>query len=737
MKILLVIHGYPPYYMAGSEVYTYNLAHELVKNNEVFVFTRIEDNEKPLYHYSDVIEDNIHIRRINNGWENRPEADFYDKYLNSNIDEAFRNYLKEVKPDIVHIGHLSHLSTSLPIIAKREFGLPVFFTIHDFWMFCHRGQMINPNGLHICDLPNTKQCAECARFHYKKTDFPNELITERDSHIENVIDNIDAFFAPSHTLEKYFLDMGVCREKVLYSKYGFNIDYIKEVTKFKGPKIRFGFMGRIMHTKGVHILCEAFSKITGDSELVIWGDYKSTYGLDLKKKYESEKIKFMGEFHTDNLQRALESFDIIICPSIWLENAPLVIQEAQTAKIPVITSNRGGMAELVHDGIDGFLFELGNVDSLQNLLQALVDDPQKIERLKPSIEKVRSIQDDANFCMEQYKKILVSNVKYPHGPSPWRVTLVTNPDKCNLHCKMCDTFSKDNCHKLKENHRPEMDFSLVKNELIRLSKLGMKEIIPSTMGEPLLYSNFDELVDLCKVHHLKMNLTTNGTFPIKGVEYWAEKLIHIISDVKFSINGINPEVNESIMCGAKTENQLKNISYWIQKKNEQNPSSTVTLQCTFMKSNLHELKNIVKWGIENGVDRVKGHHLWKTAESLDNEILRTAENVEEWNQVVDECKTLAHGKIKLANFEKIESLNPMENKEDTFCQFLGKELWIEHDGSFQICCCPSNVRKDFGYFGNIQDSSITQMWNSDQYKEFIRCWGDHENCRKCNMRVKR
>ena len=43
MKILQVIHGFPPYYMAGSEVYTYNLCQELKKYHEVFVFTRIED----------------------------------------------------------------------------------------------------------------------------------------------------------------------------------------------------------------------------------------------------------------------------------------------------------------------------------------------------------------------------------------------------------------------------------------------------------------------------------------------------------------------------------------------------------------------------------------------------------------------------------------------------------------------------------------------------------------------
>ena len=162
-----------------------------------------------------------------------------------------------------------------------------------------------------------------------------------------------------------------------------------------------------------------------------------------------------------------------------------------------------------------------------------------------------------------------------------------------------------------------MDFGVVSNTIERLVHHGLKEIIPSTMGEPLLYSHFEKLVDLCNVHKIKMNLTTNGTFPVKGVEYWGPKLVHIISDVKFSLNGINPEINESIMCGASTKKQLHNIERFIQMRDEAGSTATVTLQCTFMKSNLNELKNIITWAIEHGVNRVKGHHLWKTSEALD------------------------------------------------------------------------------------------------------------------------
>lgn len=735
MKVLLVIHGYPPLYMAGSEVYTRNLARELAKSHEVFVFHRIENTLLPLYNKEDSTDNRIHIRKINN-YESE-DVTFYDKYLNPRIDDEFREYVKFISPDVVHIGHLSHLSTQIPIIAKREFGLPVLFTIHDFWMFCHRGQLINPQDHKICPLPNTQQCTSCAAFHYDNAGFSSDLITERNLHIKNVMDCIDIFFSPSHTLEKFYIDMGVDPKKICYSKYGFTIPKMQERKRPLHTCLIFGFTGRIIYTKGVHILCEAFSKISGNAKLLIWGNADSDYAQALIKKYANDRIEFKGAYHNDELQTVLDSFDILVCPSIWLENAPLVIQEAQSVSLPVITSNKGGMAELIHDGVDGFTFELGSAEDLRRKMQNIVYNPHILLSLKSPLEKVRSIKDDAEYCIKKYHKLTKKQVVYPHLPSPWRITFITNPDKCNLHCKMCDTFSDANKARLKTMHRPEMDIAVIEKTIALLAPHGLKEIVPSTMGEPLLYSQFERMVELCKKHKVKMNLTTNGTFPVKGVEFWTAKLLEVISDIKISLNGITPSINENIMCGIDTQKQLKNIEYYLKVKNEMHTKSTVTLQCTFMKSNLYELKNIVAWAIEHGVDRVKGHHVWKTSDDLENEMLRTKAMAPYWNQVVIECLKLAEGKIKLDNFYPIDLSTPANDDVRTFCQFLGKELWIEYDGSYQICCCPASLRKTFGDFGNISECSPLEMWNGKKYSDFIQGWGTSDNCRTCNMRQPR
>ena len=63
----------------------------------------------------------------------------------------------------------------------------------------------------------------------------------------------------------------------------------------------------------------------------------------------------------------------------------------------------------------------------------------------------------------------------------------------------------------------------------------LREVIPSTMGEPLLYSHFDELLEFCRLIGIPLNLTTNGTFPGKWAHESAMELLLLsCSDIKVS-----------------------------------------------------------------------------------------------------------------------------------------------------------------------------------------------------------
>jgi glycosyltransferase involved in cell wall biosynthesis len=83
----------------------------------------------------------------------------------------------------------------------------------------------------------------------------------------------------------------------------------------------------------------------------------------------------------------------VIVPSIWWENAPLVILEAFRRGRPVICSGIGGMAELVRDGVDGLHFRPGDARALAALLGRAAAAPDLWAQLRANLPDVPTIED--------------------------------------------------------------------------------------------------------------------------------------------------------------------------------------------------------------------------------------------------------------------------------------------------------------------------------------------------------
>ncbi len=378
--------------MAGSEVYSYHLVKELISQQiDTYVFTRVENEFHKPYRVYDEVYENINIKRVN-----KPKRDYLyeDKFFDSKIDEIFKEHLISINPDIVHFGHLSHLSTNLVSIAK-ELKYPIVFTIHDFWLFCVKGQMINELG-EICHGPSVVNCTKCSPYICTENDVKKTTV-----HMHEIAKSIDTFISPSITLKDFFVSQGIADEKIKYLKYGFNfekIDFNKKVFH-KEDTLNFAFMGRIIPTKGIKVLIDTFEKLPG-TPLNIYGS------IGVQKRFlESKNITFKGSYNNNTINDVLNEIDVLIVPSTWYENAPLVIQEAFLAGIPVITSNIGGMSELVKDGINGYTFDVGSSKSLKNVIEKIIVDPSILNSLKSCRNRVISIQNDVKEIIKVYKDL--------------------------------------------------------------------------------------------------------------------------------------------------------------------------------------------------------------------------------------------------------------------------------------------------------------------------------------------
>ena len=333
----------------------------------------------------------------------------------------------------------------------------------------------------------------------------------------------------------------------------------------------------------------------------------------------------------------------------------------------------------------------------------------------------------------------------------WRITLDTNPEDCNFNCIMCEEHSKYSNFKQKlfietGIKRRLMPKEWLENIFIEAKKLGVKEIIPSTMGEPLLYEHFETILELCKINDIKLNLTTNGSFPRKSVEEWSNLIVPIASDIKISWNGATKETYEKIMQGSNYETHLQNAKTLIKYRNDYFDKTgyycRLTFQLTFLQNNMHELTDIVKLASKLGIDRIKGHHLWTHFKEIENLSFKYSENsIKKWNEIVKKALK-AQDKYRKPNgdiitFENIFALQFQEKKEfseNYECPFLKKELWISATGKISPCCAPDELRNSLGDFGTYPNISIKEVPKSKIYMDLCENYKQFSLCKTCNMR---
>jgi glycosyltransferase involved in cell wall biosynthesis/MoaA/NifB/PqqE/SkfB family radical SAM enzyme len=773
MKVLKVIHGYPPRYSAGSEVYSQTLAAELSNNHEVQVFTRQENSFIPDYNYStefDPRDPRILVHLIN-----IPRSKYSDTYIHSKVDELFEQLILRFKPNIVHFGHLSHLSMNLPMITAQH-GIKSIFTLHDFWLMCPRGQFLQRNSKEPWELCTEQINQKCALQCYsgkfsgvenglvKDLTYWENWISKRMDASRKAIEHSDMLIAPSkYLLEKFVNEFNVSSEKIIYLDYGFDLERLKNRVRISEHEFTFGYIGTHTPQKGIHLLIQAFGKLKGQAKLKIWG-YSREDTPALKALVDElpsdvkQRIEWLGGYINENIvDDVFNKIDAIVVPSIWGENSPLVIHEAQQVSVPVITADFGGMREYVHHYKNGLLFKHRDIIDLVAKMQLFIDDPDLAEKLGErrylysSTSDIPNIKDHAQEVEALYNQLLQGSQNSVHSkPGPWRITFDTNPDHCNYKCVMCECFSPYSNVKdsriSKGQPKRVMSIETIRKVLEESKGSPLKEIIPSTMGEPLLYKDFDEIIKLCHEYKLKLNLTTNGSFPKKSVEEWAVLLVPILSDVKISWNGANKETHEQIMLGSNWEKVYTNLVRFLEIRDSyakyNNHRCTVTLQLTFLESNFRELPELLKMAIKLGIDRLKGHHLWAHFEEIkDLSMRRNKDSINAWNKIVNELINIADDnplpngrKIVLENFDILNEQATEDLAPGGACPFLGKEAWINTEGQFSPCCAPDELRKSLGNFGNVQSISLQGIWQSESYQALQKNYINHELCLTCNMR---
>ncbi len=503
MRILLVVHSPPPAGCSsvsggpgGTEVYTFTLARELGRSEEILIFTRVAEPELPEYTLSKRAYQGVEYWAVNNTY--RLGNDFELHYHNPSLNKPFKDCLNEFRPEIVHFTYvLGGLSASFIRIA-RESGAGVIFTLTDYNFICPWGQLLTSEG-EICEGP--REGLNCLPCFFKEdlsprlgairgwmvNTLPGSLavrlvkhprllkVNQRIKFLRRMLQEADLIIAPTRSLGSRDLKWGIKKGKVMNSSLGIDTQLFSYAAKIPAEKVRFGFIGQPLPHMGLHVLTEAFSRLEKepqitritrnepqitrkdkpritrkepritrkdkpritrmdepritqsedrrgfpapqkDYELRIYGEPSSGEAKEyLRKALEGknpERVRYLGNFPYQEIARIYAELDVLVIPSLWEENSPLVLLYALHTKTPVIASRVGGITELVAEGEAGRLFEVGQVEELTARLREFIQESvgaiHKLPRQKAArgAPAVKSIEENARELKGIYEQLI-------------------------------------------------------------------------------------------------------------------------------------------------------------------------------------------------------------------------------------------------------------------------------------------------------------------------------------------
>jgi glycosyltransferase involved in cell wall biosynthesis len=405
------------------EVYLQGVARALSPDHQVLVFSRGLLKDRQHLEVTEARETSAQVTRVHVNL--RALKDFREVYQRDEVDRIFRDYLREKKPDLVHIHHLGGLSLGL-IPTARTLGLPVVSTLHDHAPLCPRGQRIRDDK-RICRSLQLEECLECLKPQCVGQGLPGKaamylLAKERGKRylqemhecIHGAFDQVARFISPSRSHRDRMVEVGIPAEKIRVLPYGLDLDALESVPARPAgaPVRRFGYLGTLIPSKGVEDVIKAFKRLqTPGCSLHIHGESVPYHGLRdydrrLAEMARAAEIAFYGPYQPEELGRVLAELDALIMPSRWYESYGITIREAFRAGRPVIVSDIGAFAEAIEHLKNGLRFSAGDVFALAECMDLLAGDPALAERLARTGGPVESLADHRKKLLALYQEVL-------------------------------------------------------------------------------------------------------------------------------------------------------------------------------------------------------------------------------------------------------------------------------------------------------------------------------------------
>ena len=332
-------------------------------------------------------------------------AAFFLGIHNPLAKREFENFLKEKRPDVVHVHNLYPLISPSILPVCKALGVPVVMTVHNYRLVC-------PNGLLMCRGEICHRCLggreywcvfrNCENDILKSTGYA--LRTAASRLIRRYLDNVVHFICLSEFQKNILVREGLPADKVSVLANPLSVDDKMDprqrdsgmtddwipASAGMAEKGYVAYVGRISPEKDIFTLLEAARRL-GDVPFKFAGDY---HRMPEVLKQKPDNCEFLGQLKAAEVASFYKNARMVVLATRCYEGFPSVLLEAMAGGLPIVCSRIGGLPEIVEEGVNGLLYETGNVGELVARIQTFWVNPDFCKKLGEAGR--RKLQDKYN-----------------------------------------------------------------------------------------------------------------------------------------------------------------------------------------------------------------------------------------------------------------------------------------------------------------------------------------------------
>ena len=328
-----------------------------------------------------------------------------------------------------------------------------------------------------------------------------------------------------------------------------------------------------------------------------------------------------------------------------------------------------------------------------------------------------------DFRIDSHKLIyhLSRTNQWLDGKNIYPICLEIGPSgACNQRCIFCAFDYLD--------YKPQfIDKNILKNFLSEAAQCGVKSVLYSGEGEPLLHKEISELIVHTKEVGIDVAITTNGVFLNDKIP---RECLSSLTWLRVSLNAGTRDTYAKIhRCNPSDFNRvLENLDYVIKIKNQNNYSCTIGVQLVLLPENLQEVTILATALKDRGVDYLAIKPF--SPHQMSHSIIKKDFDYSDYLYLDNQLQKYSSKDFKIIfrtyTMKKIKEKKPYQ-------RCLGLPFFANITSNGDIYTCHNFVGNEKFCYGNIYKTTFSEIWQGPRRKEILHFVANKLDTSQCRQ----